>query len=233
MARPSEHKTVQARILHYAQEIDWRYVSRTEAEKRRGFDSSSTISSEQSRHASLFFDDLLYHKVREFNSLYTEALGGLIGQLRRLQASIYGNREFLTYLRNGGKYFHAEESRERDLILIDYDDSNRNVFEVTEEFYWDNGRFGNREDVVFLINGIPVLVVECKNADKNEGIALGIDQIRRYHKETPEFFIAQMVFTATDALGFDYGAAWSASSSQPFTNSARTNGHPIPRAVTC
>jgi hypothetical protein len=25
---PGEHKTVQARILHYAQEIGWRYVSR-------------------------------------------------------------------------------------------------------------------------------------------------------------------------------------------------------------
>jgi type I restriction enzyme R subunit len=30
-----------------------------------------------------------------------------------------------------------------------------------------------REDVVFLINGIPVLVIECKNATKDEAIALG------------------------------------------------------------
>jgi type I restriction enzyme R subunit len=53
-----------------------------------------------------------------------------------------------------------------------------------------------------------VLVVECKNADKDEGIALGIEQIRRYHVETPELFIPEMAFTATDALGFDYGATW-------------------------
>lgn len=51
-----------------------------------------------------------------------------------------------------------------------------------------------------------MLVVECKNASKDEGIALGIDQIRRYHIETPELFIPEMAFTATDALGFDYGA---------------------------
>jgi hypothetical protein len=35
--RPSEHKTVQARIRAYAQEIGWTYVSRAEAEARRGF----------------------------------------------------------------------------------------------------------------------------------------------------------------------------------------------------
>lgn len=32
-----EHKTVQACILQYAQEIGWRYVPRAETEKRRGF----------------------------------------------------------------------------------------------------------------------------------------------------------------------------------------------------
>ncbi len=31
-----EHKTVQARILAYAQEIGWTFVPRAEAERRRG-----------------------------------------------------------------------------------------------------------------------------------------------------------------------------------------------------
>jgi len=31
MPAPTDHKTVQARILHYAQEIGWNYVSRAEA----------------------------------------------------------------------------------------------------------------------------------------------------------------------------------------------------------
>jgi len=35
--KPGEHKTVQARILAYAQEIGWRFVPRAEAEKRWGF----------------------------------------------------------------------------------------------------------------------------------------------------------------------------------------------------
>ena len=36
MPTPGEHKTVQARILKYAQEIGWTYVPRAEAERRRG-----------------------------------------------------------------------------------------------------------------------------------------------------------------------------------------------------
>ena len=55
MSKPSEHKTVQARILAYAQEIGWRYVSRAEAEARRGFDPDAVTPEERARKASLFF----------------------------------------------------------------------------------------------------------------------------------------------------------------------------------
>ena len=99
-------------------------------------------------------------------------------------------------------------------MLIDYGDlarqreAWRNVYEVTEEFYVHNGRYGTREDVVFLINGIPVLVIECKNASKDEAIALAVDQLRRYHAETPEVMVPEMIFTATEAIGFAYGVTW-------------------------
>jgi len=63
MPTPSEHKTVQSRILAYAEAIGWAVVSREEAEKRRG------------GGLSLFFDDLLDAKVREFNPRYAEAEG--------------------------------------------------------------------------------------------------------------------------------------------------------------
>ena len=207
MSKPGEHKTVQARILAYAEAIGWTVVSREEAERRREFD-PQLPPAEQAKNRTLFFDDLLDAKVREFNTRYAEAEGALLGQLRHLHSDIYGNREFLDCLRNRGKFFDHEEKRERDLILIDYDDPARNVYEVTEEWAYHNGHYGTRQDVVFLINGIPVLVIECKNAIKDEAIALGVDQIRRYHRETPELFIPQQLFTATDAIGFSYGVTW-------------------------
>lgn len=207
MPTPGEHKTVQARILDYAEAVGWTLVSREQAEQRRGFD-PALPPADRAKGRSLFFDELLDVKVREFNPRYSEAAGALLGQLRHLHTDIYGNREFVEHLRNRGKFFDADENRERDLILIDYDNPARNVFEVTEEWAFHNGRYGTREDVVFLINGIPVLVIECKNANKDEAIALGVDQIRRYHRETPELFVSQQLFTATDAIGFSYGVSW-------------------------
>ncbi|WP_370198611.1 type I restriction endonuclease subunit R [Bradyrhizobium diazoefficiens] len=215
MSKPGEHKTVQSRILLYAQEIGWTYVPRSEAEKRRSFDPDGATPEDRARPASPFFGDLLHKQVRAFNPKYKEAEGALVGELTRLKADIYGNRDFLTYLRNQGKFYSSEERREFDLTVIDYDDlarprdKRRNVYEVTEEFYVNNGRYGTREDVVFLINGVPVLVIECKNASKEEAIALGVDQLRRYHTETPEVMVPEMLFTATEAIGFAYGATWS------------------------
>src|SRR3989338_3630129 len=214
MPAPTEHKTVQARILRYAQEIGWTYVPRAEAERQRGFDPAGPTPEERARKASLFFGDLLHAQIRAFNPKYKDAEGALIGQFQRFHADIYGNRDFLQALRNQHKFFCAEENRELDLTLIDYGDLDRpreqwrNVYEVTEEFYTHNGKYGTREDVVFLINGIPVEAIECKSASEDEAIALGGHQIRRYHAETPEVMVPQMIFTATEAIGFAYGATW-------------------------
>ena len=60
MPIPGEHKTVQARILAYAQEIGWTYVPRAEAEARRGFDQDGAAPQDRARKASLFFGDLLH-----------------------------------------------------------------------------------------------------------------------------------------------------------------------------
>ena len=115
MPSPGEHKTVQARILTYAQDIGWVYVPREEAERRRGFDRDAATSEEQARHASLFFSDLLHAKVREFNPKYKEEEGALVGELQRLHSDIYGNREFLSYLRNQRTFFSSDDDRELDL----------------------------------------------------------------------------------------------------------------------
>lgn len=208
MPIPTEHKTVQSRILQYAQETGWIFVPRKEAERRRGFKGDGSNLRERAENASLYFNDLLVGKVRQFNPKCNDVKGVLTGKLGQLRADIFGNRDFLNLLRNQGKCAYAEENRELDLVLIDYEEITNNVFEVTEEFSVHNGTYSTREDVVFLINGIPVLVIECKNANKKEAITLGVDQVHRYHRETPELFVPEQVFTATDAIGFSYGVTW-------------------------
>jgi len=87
MPTPSEHKTVQSRILAYAEAIGWTIASREEAELRRGFD-PEVQPTDRARNRSLFFDDLLDAKVREFNPRYAEAEGALPGQFRHFHTAI-------------------------------------------------------------------------------------------------------------------------------------------------
>jgi type I restriction enzyme R subunit len=88
MPSPGEYKTVQARILAYAQEIGWSFVAREEAERRRGFgphpnplpEDGARGLAERAQKASLFFGDLLHSQVRVFNPKYKEAKEGDRGE---------------------------------------------------------------------------------------------------------------------------------------------------------
>ncbi len=114
MTTPGEHKTVQARILGYAEAIGWTFVSREEAEQRRGFD-PDVPPADRSKNRSLFFDDLLDAKLREFNPRYAEAEGALLGQFRHLHADLYGNRINYTSGPWGGLYLEGY-SRQKCLL---------------------------------------------------------------------------------------------------------------------
>jgi type I restriction enzyme R subunit len=208
MAKPTEHKSVQARILKYADEIGWKNVSQGEAENRRGFDTSAASPREKAKNASRFFTETLFEKVKQFNAKFKNSKDDLLRLLDLPLPTIHGNRDFLHYLQGEKTFFSKEENREFNLILIDFENPANNLFEVTEEYYLFNGQYANREDVVFLINGIPVAVIECKNTTKDEAIAIGVDQLRRYHRETPELMVPQQLFTATESIGFSYGVTW-------------------------
>ena len=103
VSKPTEHKTVQARILAYAEAIGWTVVSREEAEQRRGFD-PKVLPADRARNRSIFFDDLLDAKVREFDPCYAETEGALLGRFppsprllrtsRHLHTDIHSNRAF-------------------------------------------------------------------------------------------------------------------------------------------
>ena len=113
MSTPTEHKTVQARVLAHAEAIGWTCVSREEAERRRGFD-PEVPPADRAKGRSLFFDDRLDAQVREFNPRYAEAEGALIGKFRHFHTDISGNRGFVETLSNRVRCLDYEEKCVRD-----------------------------------------------------------------------------------------------------------------------
>lgn len=59
-----------------------------------------------------------------------------------------------------------------------------------------------------MINGIPVLFVETKAAHKIEGISEALEQVKRYHIETPEAMALFQIYALTHLIQFYYSATW-------------------------
>ncbi len=194
----SEKAAVQNPMLRYAEAIGWERVTASEALALRGGDTG------------LYFAPILTEQLVRLNPGVVDAdrAADVIRRLNLLQPSIEGNRDALAWLRGEGSVFVPGENRERNVRLIDFDDPANNVFHVTDEWWQRSTVFRNRADVVFLVNGIPVAVAETKAASKPGGLAEGVEQIRRYHRETPELFVAPQVFEVTQLLDFFYGVTW-------------------------
>ena len=109
MTKPTEHKSVQARILKYANEIGWTIVLQGEAEILRGFNTSAASPRERAKNASRFFTDTLFEKVKQFNSKFEDGVDDLLRLLDLPLPNIQGNRDFLYYLQ-GEKTFFSKDS---------------------------------------------------------------------------------------------------------------------------
>ena len=197
----SERSAVQDPMLKYATEIGWESISASDALPMRRGDTG------------LYFASVLEAQLMKLNKgMLDEALcKEIVRRLSLLNPTLEGNQNALSWLRGERSIFVPDENRERNVTLIDYDNLVNNRFHVTDE-WWQRGTVQrNRADVVFLINGIPVAVVETKSAGKQEGLEIGVDQIRRYHDETPEMFTSAQLFGVTQLLDFFYGVTWNVS----------------------
>ena len=198
----SERSTVQEPMLKYADEIGWQSISPSEAMSMRGGDT-----------AALCFPDVLKTQLLKLNTGIVDGsnCADVLRQLGLLNATLEGNQEALSWMRGEKSTFVPSENRERNVTLIDFENPDNNLFHVTDEWEQQSASHRNRADVVFLINGMPVAIVEAKNAGKPDGLALGVDQIRRYHDETPEMFTTAQLFGVTQLTDFFYGVTWNTS----------------------
>ena len=152
---------------------------------------------------SPYYHELLNAKLREFNLWLSDSY-----TLPLPAPKIEGNRQILLALRGQTTAYDERELRERNVKVIDFENPDRNVFEVTSEFSFSNGRYSNRQDIVFLINGVPVIDVECKNLTTAEGVDKALDQIRRYHRESPELVVIEQAYLASEGMRLEYGVTW-------------------------
>ncbi len=194
----SERATIQSPLVGYAEDIGWVYVSSDEA-----------LTLRRGESGTLFYQTLRDKLISLNPGVVTISnVDEVVARIESIRNNIEGNAEILAWLRGERSVYVESEKRQRNVTLIDFSHPADNIFQVTDEWQYTNGKYRNRADVVFLINGIPVALVETKSATKKDGIDEGITQIRRYHRETPELVTAPQIFDVTHIIDFYYGVTW-------------------------
>jgi type I restriction enzyme, R subunit len=195
----SEARTVQFPMVKHAHEIGWTVLTPAEAEaKRHGT-------------ATMLFADVLQGKLLEFNGWLTEDQArAIVESIEALPPTIEGNREVLRWLRGERQWYDENDNRNRPVQIVDFEDSNENEMHVTWEWRIEPlaRPKGNRADVIFILNGIPVTIVEHKNPKDGDALTRGIKQLRRYEIETPELLAQSQLYNVTHLIGYWYGVTW-------------------------
>ena len=197
----TEASTVQMPMVRHAVEVGWVPVSPQEALARRG------------GTAGVLFRGEAETALRRFNPwLSDDAVRGVVERLESLPPTIDGNRQMLEWLRGERQWYDDKEQCQRPVHLIDFDAPEANVLQVTWEWTLKPpARKGNRADVMFLVNGVPITIVENKNPKDADAIDRGIGQLLRYERETPELLGAAQLFNVTHLLDYWYGVTWNTS----------------------
>lgn len=198
--RISEAGSVQFPVICHAAEIGWTLIPPEVAKQKRGGE------------AGMIFGDELADRLRAFNPWLTDdATRSIIEKLEALPPTVEGNRQMLSWLRGEQGWYDETEKHHRRVQLIDFDHPAANVFHVTWEWTLrPPARKRNRADVMFVINGVPVAIVEHKNPKDGTALERAVIQLRRYEKETPELIGTPQLFNVTHLIEYWYGVTWNA-----------------------
>ena len=196
----SEAGSVQFPMVAHAAAIGWKPITPEIAKEKRGGE------------AGIMFRDELEAALTKLNPwMSADAIRQVIEKLEAIPPSIEGNREMLSWLRGDRQWYDEAEKRHRHVQIIDFTPGAKNKLQVTWEWKLKPpARKGNRADVMFLVNGVPVAIVEHKNPKDGDAIERGIKQLKRYEIETPELIGAAQLFNVTHLLDYWYGVTWNA-----------------------
>ncbi len=196
----SERGAVQNRIIEYCSDIGWEYLSPEEALTYRNGE------------GNILLREILIRQLLNLNpKLEYENAEEVVRKLERIPSNVEGNLTAWEYLKGLKQVFVQDENREINVRLLDTENFRNNVFHVTDELKFVSGNRTNRYDLVFYINGFPILLIETKAAYRINGLSEAFEQIKRYHWETPEALSLLQLFSITHLIDFYYSATWNLS----------------------
>lgn len=135
-----------------------------------------------------------------------------------LQRIIYGcagegvvkaNEKFTEWMRNEKTMPFGKDGSHVTVKLIDYENPENNRFVVTHQLMYPlpSSQGGDRFDLIYYINGIPIIDGECKSPTRSCITWLdGANQVKRYERDRPQFYVPNVFNYASEGKYFRYGS---------------------------
>jgi type I restriction enzyme R subunit len=191
METPSfrEDHISQIPALQMLQKLGYTYLSPAEVDRLRGGKTSNVL-----------LEDVLRKQLKEINSIRVSATKTSIFADENIERGILALKNLPMnegYIAACEKAYNLltlgqalEQSVDGDkksftLQYIDWKNSSKNVFHVTEEFsvMRSTSKEHYRPDLVLFVNGIPLCIIECKRPDMKEPLTQAISQTLRNQQE--------------------------------------------------
>ncbi len=91
--------------------------------------------------------------------------------------------------------------------LIDYNNPSNNEYLVVNQFTIIENNVNKRPDIILFINGLPLVVIELKNAvDENATINSAFNQLQTYKQSIPSLFLYNALLIVSDGWEALYGS---------------------------
>ena len=126
----------------------------------------------------------------------------------RSDGLVKANEEFTAWLTGERSMPFGERGEHVTIRLIDFDDLERNQYVVTTQFTCRAGASEKRADLVLLVNGIPLVVIEAKTPVRasQSWFDAAVQIHDDYERNVPELFVPNVVSIATEGKEFRYGS---------------------------
>ena len=126
----------------------------------------------------------------------------------RSDGLVKANEEFAAWLLGERSMPFGPNGEHVTIRLVEFDEIEKNSFVVTQQFTFRAGKTEKRADLVLLVNGIPLALIEAKTPVRSSeswlDAALQIHD--DYEQNVPELFVPNVFSVATEGKEYRYGS---------------------------
>lgn len=126
----------------------------------------------------------------------------------RSDGLVRANEEFTAWLRGERSMPFGQNNEHVPVRLIDFDNLDQNQYVVTQQFTFRAGSAERRADLVLLVNGLPLVLIEAKTPTRSAVSWVdGALQVHDdYEKHVPELFVCNVFSVVTEGKEYRYGS---------------------------